>query len=126
MAPKGTIAIEEAVLDPRGIGRHAKDAALYAPAYGPGQDLGSENHPLTAALLDIHKQRLEQMDAHGVEYMLLSLTSPAPRGRKTRPRPKSSPARQTTGSRARQTGTQRVSGPWQASACTTGRKPPAS
>jgi len=80
MAPKGTIAIEEAVLDPRGVGRHARDAALYAPAYGPGQDLSSENHPLTAALLDIHKQRLEHMDAHGVEYMLLSLTSPGPQG----------------------------------------------
>jgi 2,3-dihydroxybenzoate decarboxylase len=80
MAPKGTIAIEEAVLDPGGVGRHARDAALYAPAYGPGQDLSSKDHPLTAALLDIHTTRLAQMDAHGVEYMLLSLTSPGPQG----------------------------------------------
>jgi 2,3-dihydroxybenzoate decarboxylase len=78
--PKGTIAIEEAVLDPQGIARQAKDAALYAPAYGPGQSVASEAHPLTAALLDIHGTRLAQMDEHGVEYMLLSLTSPGPQG----------------------------------------------
>ncbi|TPX15917.1 uncharacterized protein E0L32_000251 [Thyridium curvatum] len=72
--PKGTIAIEEAVLDPAGIERHARDAAMYAP----GQDI--RNHPLTAALLDIHDQRLARMDAEGVEYMLLSLTSPGCQG----------------------------------------------
>ncbi len=80
MAPKGTIALEEAVLDPSGIARHARDAALYAPHYAPGQSVGSANHPLTAALLDIHSQRLAHMDAEGVEYMLLSLTSPGPQG----------------------------------------------
>src|SRR3569833_25816 len=80
MAPKGTIAIEEAVLDPSGIARHGRDAALYAPAYGPGQDVSSASHPLTAALQDIHSQRLAHMDAEGVEYMLLSLTSPGPQG----------------------------------------------
>lgn len=79
---RGTIAIEEAVLDPTGTARNARDAALYAPAYGrnTGQDVSSANHPLTAALLDIHETRLKQMDAEGVEYMLLSLTSPGPQG----------------------------------------------
>lgn len=80
MSPKGTIAIEEAVLDPAGIARQGKDAALYAPAYGKGTPITSPEHPLTAALLDIHITRLERMDAEGVEYMLLSLTSPGPQG----------------------------------------------
>ncbi|OAA57104.1 Amidohydrolase 2 [Niveomyces insectorum RCEF 264] len=80
MAPRGTVAIEEAVLDPTGTARNARDAVLYAPQYGPGQDVANVNHPLTAALLDIHDKRLEQMDAEGVEYMLLSLTSPGPQG----------------------------------------------
>lgn len=74
MAPKGTIAIEEAVLDPAGIARNAKDAALYAP----GADIST--HPLTKALLDIHTDRLALMDAEGVEYMVLSVTSPGPQG----------------------------------------------
>ncbi len=78
--PRGTIAIEEAVLDPTGTARNARDAALYAPQYGPGQDVANVNHPLTAALLDIHTTRLAQMDAEGVEFMLLSLTSPGPQG----------------------------------------------
>ncbi|CAK7229072.1 hypothetical protein SCUCBS95973_007095 [Sporothrix curviconia] len=78
---RGTIAIEEAVLDPTGIERNARDAALYAPQYGqPGQSVANVNHPLVAALLDIHTTRLAQMDAEGVEYMLLSLTSPGPQG----------------------------------------------
>lgn len=82
---RGTIAIEEAVLDPMGTARNARDAALYAPSYGrtgsgAPANVASVKHPLTAALLDIHEARLAQMDAEGVEYMLLSLTSPGPQG----------------------------------------------
>ncbi|KAL8380743.1 hypothetical protein RB595_005158 [Gaeumannomyces hyphopodioides] len=72
--PKGTIALEEAVLEPGGLPRIARDAALFAP----GADMAK--HPLTAKLQDIHGERLRQMDAEGVEYMLLSLTSPGPQG----------------------------------------------
>ncbi|KJR80263.1 2,3-dihydroxybenzoate decarboxylase [Sporothrix schenckii 1099-18] len=79
---RGTVAIEEAVLDPTGIARNARDATLFAPAYGrgTGTDVASVKHPLTAALLDIHEARLAHMDAEGVEYMLLSLTSPGAQG----------------------------------------------
>ncbi|KAK3361430.1 hypothetical protein B0T24DRAFT_599152 [Lasiosphaeria ovina] len=78
-APKGTIAIEEAVLNPDGIAWMAESATLF----NPGQDAskaGSANHGHTPQLLDIHGARLAQMDAHGVEYMLLSLTSPGAQG----------------------------------------------
>ena len=71
---RGTVAIEEAVLDPAGLALSAGDTALYAPSSA------TANHPLTAALLDIHTSRLQQMDAEGVEFMLLSLTSPGPQG----------------------------------------------
>jgi 2,3-dihydroxybenzoate decarboxylase len=73
-AKKGTIAIEEAVLDPDGITRHAETAKFFAP----GQDI--REHALTKSLLDIHGERLTRMDATGVEYMLLSLTSHGPQG----------------------------------------------
>jgi 2,3-dihydroxybenzoate decarboxylase len=71
MAPKGTIAIEEAVLDPEGIDWMAETAHLYAPGHDAKQ---LKNHGLTPRLLDVHGQRLQEMDAEGVEYMLLSLT----------------------------------------------------
>ncbi|EPE02442.1 amidohydrolase family protein [Ophiostoma piceae UAMH 11346] len=78
---RGTIAIEEAVLDPAGLALSAGDTALYAPSTATaGQGTAGVNHPLTAALLDIHVTRLQQMDAEGVEFMLLSLTSPGPQG----------------------------------------------
>lgn len=47
------------------------------PSGNPIQHL----HKHTAQLLDIQVARVEQMDAHDVEYMLLSLTSPGPQGR---------------------------------------------
>ncbi|KAK5657888.1 hypothetical protein OQA88_2437 [Cercophora sp. LCS_1] len=77
MAKKGTIAIEEAVLNPDGVSWMASSATLF----NPGVD-GSKpsNHGHTDLLLDIHNTRLAQMDAHGVEYMLLSLTSPGAQG----------------------------------------------
>ncbi|KAK3291122.1 uncharacterized protein B0H64DRAFT_42767 [Chaetomium fimeti] len=84
-APKGTIAIEEAVLNPAGLSWIAESAALF----NPGQAVTSTSTPtdapkpsqkLNQLLLDIHNERLSQMDAHGVEYMLLSLTSPGAQG----------------------------------------------
>ena len=77
MSPKGTIAIEEAVLNPDGIELHAETATLYAPGATLEQ---IREHPLTKNLLDIHSERLARMDASGVEYMLLSLTSAGVQG----------------------------------------------
>ncbi|KAH8896691.1 amidohydrolase 2 [Thozetella sp. PMI_491] len=79
MAPKGTIAIEEAVLNEEGIAWMAETATLYAPGSDPTK-IG--NHPHTQMLLDIHGSRLAKMDAEGVEYMLLSLTSPGCQGQR--------------------------------------------
>ena len=74
-AQKGTIAIEEAVINPAGLSWLADSPALF------GQEASTESHTtLTERLLDIHHDRLKQMDTHGVEYMLLSLTSPGPQG----------------------------------------------
>ncbi|KAI3391723.1 hypothetical protein diail_6864 [Diaporthe ilicicola] len=77
MAPKGTVAIEEAVLDPKGISWMAETASLFAPGQNADQ---LKHHALTQKLTDIHDQRLREMDAEGVEYMLLSLTSPGAQG----------------------------------------------
>ncbi len=79
MTPKGTIAIEEAVLNEEGIAWMAETASLYAPGQDPAT-IG--NHPHTQMLLDIHGSRLAKMDAEGVEYMLLSLTSPGCQGQR--------------------------------------------
>lgn len=75
--PKGTIAIEEAVLNPAGASWLA-DSAI---PFRPDKDGSSPDHIVLAQMLgDIHHERLAQMDAHGVEYMLLSLTSPGAQG----------------------------------------------
>ncbi|KAK4159997.1 putative 2,3-dihydroxybenzoic acid decarboxylase [Cladorrhinum sp. PSN259] len=87
-APRGTIAIEEAVLDPAGLSWISNSAALFNPSQAssssgpspPASPTQSKHGQLTQALQDIHTHRLTQMDAHGVEYMLLSLTSPGPQG----------------------------------------------
>jgi 2,3-dihydroxybenzoate decarboxylase len=80
--PKGTIAIEEAVLDPAGLSWIAKSAALFNPGQVTSSSSAADpaKHGLNQLLLDIHHERLTQMDAHGVEYMLLSLTSPGAQG----------------------------------------------
>lgn len=76
-APKGLIAIEEAVINPAGLSWLAESASLFRP----GKDSSSTEHSaLTQALLDIHHERLTQMDSHGIEYMLLSVTSPGAQG----------------------------------------------
>lgn len=82
-APKGTIAIEEAVLNPAGTSWIAESAALFNPSQASSSGSAGDqpaHSQLTQALLDIHNDRLAQMDAHGVEYMLLSLTSPGAQG----------------------------------------------
>ncbi|KAB5515508.1 hypothetical protein GE09DRAFT_1231293 [Coniochaeta sp. 2T2.1] len=76
-APKGTVAIEEAVLNPEGIEWHSKSAIFYMPG---ASEKDVKEHGLTKALLDIHGERLARMDATGVEYMLLSLTSVSVQG----------------------------------------------
>jgi 2,3-dihydroxybenzoate decarboxylase len=72
---RGTIAIEEAIIDPAGVASLSRWQSLLSPA----SSTSSEAVTLTAhekCLLDIHGERLKSMDEHGVEYMLLSLTSP--------------------------------------------------
>ncbi|SPQ23493.1 f67a29e2-61a3-4e90-bba2-4369fda99824 [Thermothielavioides terrestris] len=76
--PKGTIAIEEAVLNPAGLSWIGESAPLFNPGQASSKD--APKHGLNQQLLDIHNERLAQMDAHGVEYMLLSLTSPGAQG----------------------------------------------
>lgn len=82
--PKGTIAIEEAVLDPAGTTWMNAFATLLNPSLALQQSPSSSKAPVkdgyTPALQDIHTTRLSKMDATGVEYMLLSLTSPGPQG----------------------------------------------
>src|SRR5688500_4478537 len=61
----GKIGLEEHFAIPETL----QDSAGFVPA-----DDGTE---LSALLLDIHEKRLRQMDAHGMEMMILSLNAPA-------------------------------------------------
>ena len=76
---KGTIAIEEAIIDLAGVEQHtfAQFQTLMRPD-GTDEKTGLSAHE--KRLLDIHDQRLKAMDEHCVEYMLLSLTSPGAQG----------------------------------------------
>lgn len=76
-APKGTIAVEEAVANPNDLAWLSEVATMYAPGTNP---TSSNHHTLAQKLSDIHDDRLRQMDAEGVEYMLLSITAPGPQG----------------------------------------------
>jgi len=73
---KGTIAVEEAIIDPGGIATLAQFQGLLSPANPGSASLSAHER----RLLDIHDQRLKSMDDEGVEYMLLSLTSPGVQG----------------------------------------------
>ncbi|KAJ4288769.1 hypothetical protein N0V88_007305 [Collariella sp. IMI 366227] len=77
--PKGVIAIEEAVLNPAGLAWINETAPLNQATQTPSPP-SSPEHRLNELLLDIHHHRLEEMDAHGVEFMLLSLASPGAQG----------------------------------------------
>ena len=76
---KGTIAIEEAVINPSDLEWLGDTASMYAPG-NSSDPSASKYHALSQKLADIHEHRIAQMDAEGVEYMLLSLTSPGPQG----------------------------------------------
>jgi 2,3-dihydroxybenzoate decarboxylase len=73
---KGTIAIEEAVISPADIASVTEWQSLLSPSFDPSKPVAS----YSTRLLDIHGARLQQMDENGVEYMLLSLTSPGCQG----------------------------------------------
>jgi 2,3-dihydroxybenzoate decarboxylase len=73
---KGTVAIEEAVVNPEDLEWLSQTANIYAP----NQKGQTQHHALTRKLADIHEERLKAMDANGVDYMLLSLTSPGCQG----------------------------------------------
>jgi 2,3-dihydroxybenzoate decarboxylase len=75
---KGTIAVEEAIIDQAGIEAHT--FAQFQSLMQPGSDKTSGLSAHERRLLDIHGERLKSMDEHGVEYMLLSLTSPGAQG----------------------------------------------
>lgn len=67
----GKIAVEEAWAIPENF--EAYDVSSLAPKGVIGGDL-------VGNLLDVHGTRLEQMNANGVEMMVLSLSSPGPQG----------------------------------------------
>jgi 2,3-dihydroxybenzoate decarboxylase len=73
---KGTIAVEEAVIDPESAEFFGRMIKYLEP--GKNQDAALEMHK--KRLSDIHNERLRAMDSEGVEYMLLSLTSPGCQG----------------------------------------------
>ncbi|ETN41168.1 uncharacterized protein HMPREF1541_03103 [Cyphellophora europaea CBS 101466] len=73
---RGTIAIEEATIDPGSIWT-LPEAVQFL---NPGQEVTNETVQRHAVTLGDLEERLRHMDAEGVEYMLLSLTSPGPQG----------------------------------------------
>jgi 2,3-dihydroxybenzoate decarboxylase len=73
---KGTIAVEEAVINPESAQYFGRMIKYLEP--GTDQHAALERH--TKRLSDIHGERLKEMDREGVEYMLLSLTSPGCQG----------------------------------------------
>ncbi|KAH7117717.1 amidohydrolase-like protein 2 [Dendryphion nanum] len=75
---RGTIAVEEAIIDLAGVEAHT--FAQFQSLMRPGSDESSGLSAHERRLLDIHDERLKSMDEHGVEYMLLSLTSPGAQG----------------------------------------------
>lgn len=76
MTKRGTIAVEEAVISPGMIWTLLETQAILTPG-----DAGKEALAFhTKRLTDIHEGRLKSMDAEGIEYMLLSLTSPGIQG----------------------------------------------
>lgn len=75
---KGTIAVEEAIIDQAGLEAHS--FAQFQNLMRPGSDPTTGLSAHEKRLFDIHGERLKSMDEHGVEYMLLSLTSPGAQG----------------------------------------------
>ncbi|KAF2455733.1 hypothetical protein BDY21DRAFT_365001 [Lineolata rhizophorae] len=73
---KGTIAVEEATIDPGSVASLGRWIKLLEP--GADHEAALTAH--RKRLQDICEDRLKQMDEEGVEYMLLSITSPGPQG----------------------------------------------
>jgi 2,3-dihydroxybenzoate decarboxylase len=73
---KGTIAVEEAVINPESAQYFGRIIKYLEPGTDPTAALTRHS----ARLGDIHNERLKAMDSEGVEYMLLSLTSPGCQG----------------------------------------------
>lgn len=73
---RGTIAIEEATINPGSLWT-LPDAVAFL---NPGQEVTEATVARHANTLGNLTARLADMDAEGVEYMLLSLTSPGPQG----------------------------------------------
>ena len=69
---KGTIAVEEAVINPNSVEYFGRMIKYLEP--GSNHDAALEMHK--NRLSDIYGERLKAMDEEGVEYMLLSITSP--------------------------------------------------
>jgi 2,3-dihydroxybenzoate decarboxylase len=76
MTFKGTVAVEEAVISPDTAWLLQESQQILTPGNSGKQAI--EAHQ--ARLMDIHGSRLDAMNAEGVEYMLLSLTSPGCQG----------------------------------------------
>ena len=76
MTRRGTIAVEEAVISPGLTWILQETQAILTP--GDASQTALKAH--TSRLLDIHGRRLQSMNEEGVEYMLLSLTSPGCQG----------------------------------------------
>ena len=53
------------------------DAEFNATTFGPKGVIGDD---LTSNLIDVHGQRLQQMDENGLDHMVLSLVSPGAQG----------------------------------------------
>lgn len=76
MTFKGTVAVEEAVISPNTTWLLQESQKILTPGNSGKQAI--EDHQ--ARLMDIYGSRLDAMNAEGVEYMLLSLTSPGCQG----------------------------------------------
>ena len=57
------------------------DAEFTASAFGQKGVIGDD---LTGNLVDVHGQRLQQMNENGVDHMVLSFVSPGPQGQKNK------------------------------------------
>ncbi|KAJ5885061.1 hypothetical protein N7495_009571 [Penicillium taxi] len=76
MIAKGTIAVEEAVISPGTAWLLEEAQSILTPGNAGPEAVTAHR----TRLMDIHGRRLQAMDAKGVEYMLLSLTSPGCQG----------------------------------------------
>lgn len=74
---RGVVAVEEATIDPGSVSSIGETIKFLIPGL-VNIDAASASH--AKGLLDLHEDRLRIMDEQGVEYMLLSHTSPGCQG----------------------------------------------